>query len=235
MRSVLNAEAKLRWAALSLVIGCCLSVQTSSGQDNRRSGVKIEALPHSLEVKLALSAAPPYLRSEAAVYVLDSAKGYVPERKGTNGFTCYVERTDYLREGFTNDFIVPECQDAEGSRTIVPVEFDVERLRAEGMTPPELKMEIERRFKEGKYHAPARTGVAYMLSPIARLYTGPNSRTTATINMPHYMFFAPNLTEKDFGGGPPMSPYPYLINPGPMSYIILEAGGDQRSQINRDS
>jgi hypothetical protein len=115
----------------------------------------------------------------AQSHLLDPAKGYALERKGANGFTCYVERTDYLREDYGNGFIVPECQDPEGSRTIVPVEFDVERLRAEGkLSPAELKKEIERRFKAGEYHAPARPGIVYMLSPVARLYGDPNSRTT---------------------------------------------------------
>ena len=70
------------------------------------------------------------------MYVLNPAKGYVVERKGTNGFTCYVQRTDYMREDFRNDLIVPECQDPEGSRTIAPVEFEIERLRIEGNLSP---------------------------------------------------------------------------------------------------
>src|SRR5439155_1964776 len=74
---------------------------------------KLERLPQQLEVHLALSAAPPHLRPEATVYVLDPAKGYALERKGKNGFTCYVERTDYTREDFRDDFIVPECQDPD--------------------------------------------------------------------------------------------------------------------------
>src|SRR5215467_9196097 len=61
--------------------------------------LKIESLPKDLEVHLALSAAP-HLRTGTTVYVLDSSKGYVIERQATNGFTCYVQRTDYTREEF---------------------------------------------------------------------------------------------------------------------------------------
>src|SRR5713101_2942895 len=158
-------------AVLLGLLCLCSLAHAQSDAGNSGSGTRVEPLPKSLEVSLALSAAPPYLRSGATVYVLDPAKGYVLERKGTNGFTCYVERTDYVREDYSNGFAVPECHDPEGSRTIVPVEFDIERLRAEGkLNPVDLKKEIVRRFKAGIYHSPARTGIAYMLSPIQELY-----------------------------------------------------------------
>lgn len=196
----------------------------------------LDVIPHELEVKLALSALPPYLRSEATVYVFDPGKGYVLEHQGTNGFTCYVERTDFVREDYPSDLFIPECFDAEGTRTIVPVSFDVARLRAEAkLSPEELKKEITRRFKDGVYRSPSRPGISYMLSPAARLYGGPDSKKVTTVNMPHFMFYAPNLTSKDIGGGPVMGQYPYLINPGPHAYIILNVGETEKAQINRES
>ncbi len=222
--------------AMGILLVFGLLCSPAQAQNRSPNATWVNPLPRSLEVNLALIAAPPHLRSGAAVYVLDPAKGYVLDRKGTNGFTCYVERTDYLREDYGDGFIVPECQDPEGSRTIVPVEFDIERLRSEGkLNPAELKQEIERRFRSGIYHAPARPGIVYMLSPVARLYGGPKSKATMAMNLPHYMLFAPNLTEKDFGGGPVMSQYPYLINPGPMGYIILHVGEAEKARINRES
>ena len=208
------------------------SIQGRAGQ----SKPALEGLPKALEVHLALSAAPPHLRARATVYVLDPTKGYVLERKGSNGFTCYVQRTDYKREDFRNDLIVPECQDSEGSRTIAPVEFEIERLRIEGkLTPTQLKQEIDRRFQAGVFHSPARSGIAYMFSPIARLYGGPDSKQTVFMSMPHYMFFAPNIKGEDVGAGPPMGPYPYFVAPGPMGYIILNVGTSEKAQNNRES
>ena len=55
------------------------------------------------------------------------------------------------------------------------------------------------------------------------------------MNMPHYMFYGPNLTSKDFGGGPPLGPYPYLINAGPHAYMIVTVGETEKAQINRES
>jgi hypothetical protein len=79
-----------------------------------------------------------------------------------------------MREDYSDGYIAPECQDPEGTKSIVPVEFDIERLRAEGkLSPAELKQQIIRKFKDGVYHSRARPGIAYMLCPVVRLYGGP--------------------------------------------------------------
>jgi len=52
------------------------------------------------------------------------------------------------------------------------------------------------------------------------------------VNMPHYMFYAPNLSSKEIGGGPVMGRYPYLINPGPHAYMIVNVGEAEKAQIN---
>ncbi|HEX8765616.1 MAG TPA: hypothetical protein VF740_10665 [Candidatus Acidoferrum sp.] len=62
----------------------------------------------------------------------------------------------------------------------------------------------------------------------------PGSVETRTVNMPHYMFYAPNLTRKDIGGGPVMGRYPYLINPGPHAYMIVNVGEAEKAQMNQE-
>jgi hypothetical protein len=59
----------------------------------------------------ALSAAPEHLRGSASVYVLKQA-GFVLARKGTNGFSCIVNRDHPLNQK-------PTCYDAEGSETML--------------------------------------------------------------------------------------------------------------------
>lgn len=209
------------------------TAQQSSNNKNRSSLV---ALPRDLETKLALSALPPYLRADATVFLLIPSKGYELGQKGTNDLTCFVERTDWVREEYRNDLLIPECFDAQGTRTIVPVSFDVGRFRGQGkLKPHELKAEITRRFQDGTYHSPSRPGICYMLSPIQRLYGGSGSKETHTVEMPHFMFYAPNLTSKDIGGGPVMGRYPYLINPGPHAYIIVNVGERERAQISQEA
>jgi hypothetical protein len=206
--------------------------------DTRRAAANdttLTPLPRDIEVKLALSALPPHLRANATIFVLEPAKGYVVERQGESGFTCFVERTDYVRAEYRDDLLVPICFDPEGTRTIEPVSFDVARIRAEDtLSAQELKNLIARRFTEDVYHSPVRPGISYMIAPIMRLYMGPGSKDIATVNMPHYMFYAPNLSSADFGGGKIFGPYPYLANPGPHAYMILHVGNAEKAEINRE-
>ena len=219
-----------------IVLGAGLLSGSGGQTSDGLGGNRLEALPRDLEVRWALSAIPSYLRSDATVDILDPAKGYVPARQGGNGFNCFVERTDYVREDYRKDLIYPLCFDPEGSKTIMPVSFDVARIRSEGkVSPAALHQEIMRKLKDGIYHSPARPGISFMLSPVTRLYGGPGSNETRLMNMPHYMFYGPNLTSKDFGGGPPLGPYPYLINAGPHAYMILNVGEAEKTQINRES
>ena len=54
-----------------------------------------------------------------------------------------------------------------------------------------------------------------MVSPIITAYHGPGSKEVMTVAMPHLMFYAPNLTASDFGGGPLRGTYPYVFDQGP--------------------
>jgi hypothetical protein len=51
--------------------------------------------------------------------------------------------------------------------------------------------------------------------------------------MPHLMFYAPNMTPKDFGAGPVMGPYPNSLQPGPHGYMIVNMGATEKAEINR--
>src|SRR5438132_592531 len=85
----------------------------------------LEPMPHSLEVRFALSALPPNLRDGATVYVSDPAKGYVKERTGTNGQSCFVSRTEWKFADYRNDIYDPTCYDATGAKYHMQVLFDV--------------------------------------------------------------------------------------------------------------
>jgi hypothetical protein len=83
------------------------------------------------------------------------------ERQGTNGFTCFVERTDYVRAEYRDDLLVPICFDPERTTTIEPVSFDVARVRAEErLSAQELKNVIVQRFTDGVYHSPAQPAIS---------------------------------------------------------------------------
>src|SRR5439155_9011126 len=114
-------------------------------------------LPRALEIDLALSAATRHLRDEATVWVLDKT-GYAIARQGKNAFTCVVSR----RAGD----LFPVCWDAEGARSLLPLDFEDAQLRLSGKSGSEIEAIVAERFKSGRYHAPSRAGIAYMLSPM---------------------------------------------------------------------
>ena len=80
-------------------------------------------LPRALEIDLALSAAPKHLRDDATVWVLDKS-GYAIARKGGNAFACVVSR----RAGD----LFPVCWDAEGTRSLLPLDVEDAQLRLSG-------------------------------------------------------------------------------------------------------
>jgi hypothetical protein len=213
------------------------SESSSAQRGPAQDAPKLERMPRDLEIQFALSALPLHLRADASVYVLDPAKGYESARKGTNGFECIVERTEWERADFRDDVYAAMCYDAEGSRKALPVWMDAAKLRAEGkLNAEELKQEITRRFKNGTYRVPARSGVSYMIAPLMRTYhsTSFEDKDVMTMNGPHYMFYAPHVKDSDIGGKF-NSPYPFMLSTGGQDYIILLVGDAERETINRES
>jgi hypothetical protein len=204
---------------------------------------QLEKMPAALETDFALSSLPPQLRPGATVYLLDPNKGYYVARKGTNGFVCYVSRTGWEWGEFRKDIAAAISFDAEGARTIFRVDQDVEAMRASGkFTALQIRDLVLDRIRKGIYKAPARAGVSYMLGPVMRTYTGtPASKEVMTMNMPHYMFYAPYITNTDIGNIPDgKADGPVVINPddlllgtrkGPFGFIILPAGEKEAAKI----
>lgn len=74
----------------------------------------------------------------------------------------------------------------------------VGEMLAAGKTADEVKSEIAAGFKSGKYHRPARTGIAYMLAGDVQLAPG-TGQVTKTQFPGHYMIYAPGVTNIDIG------------------------------------
>jgi hypothetical protein len=199
----------------------------------------LEKMPALLEARLALSALPPTLREKAAVYVLDPAKGYVLERAGANGQSCFVGRTEWKFADYRNDVYDPICYDATGAKNHMRVWFDVAELRAKGVKPEAMKKEIEARYRSGVYKAPDHAGVSYMTAPLMRSYMSLDPKdidSVMTMSMPHLMYYAPNVTAADIGGMPcpPCTPYPFVFEPGPHGYMIQRLGDAESAKIVAD-
>jgi len=226
-----------------VIIGVLFSL-TANAENRQTPKVlnKIEPLPKDLEIQLALSALPPHLRDNATVYILNPDKGFEVARKGTNGFHAFVARTgdDTFRGSwpftkYRDDILYPISFDQAGAKAQMRVFFDAAEMQANGTPPGELKKIIKERYKSGYYKAPERAGISYMLSPILRTYWNPEeSDSVVTANIPHVMYYAPNVSNEDIGGGKPGGMYPFVIMPGPHGYMIQLLGLTERAAINKE-
>ena len=172
-------------------------------------------LPRDLEIELALNAAPKHLREGAAVLVLD-AGGYVKAREGSNAFTCVVSR----RGGD----VFPVCWDAEGVKSLLPIDLDAAKARLAGRTNAEIEQMVASGFKDGRYRAPSRPGIAYMLSPLRYRIDEQGHAVRANPN-PHVMFYGPYLTNADIGSdGNQAGPAFLALGGTPHALIIVPIG-----------
>jgi hypothetical protein len=214
----------------------------------------LQPLPRELEMELALSALPPHLREQATVYVLNPARGFEVARQGSNGFHALVARTgdDTFRGSwpltrFRDDILYPIGFDPAGARAQMRIFMDAAGMQARGTAPRELKETMMRRLAEHYYPAPERGGIAFMLAPIVRTYSNPEQGEDAlTLNVPHVMYFAPNLSNQDVGGAFPTadqfhyltehrhwpgSVYPFVILNGPHGYMVQFLGTAERAAL----
>jgi hypothetical protein len=168
------------------------------------------SLPREEKIKLAESAARPEVSENAAILVLDRT-GYVKVRDGSNGCSCFVDRqTPWNQE--------PTCFDAEGSATTLPTRLFVEKQRAQAKTEDQIKSELDEGYKTGRFKAPAKPGIVYMMSD--KIFLLINNKL---VHGPaHLMFYAPYATERDIGSPPGSRDMPHLIRAGqPDAYIIV--------------
>lgn len=224
---------RIRFALSIIAIGL-------AGMSAQATETTLEQMPAELETRFALSALPPAMRDQAAVYRLDPEEGYRLSRQGSSGVTCLVERTVWELADFRNDIYIPLCYDAVGTKAHLKVIMDAATLRAQGMSPADLKTEIENRYRTNAYKAPEKPGLSYMIAPVMRT-VGPPDMKVHTMPMPHLMFYAPNMTNKDIGARPDLTVhasllYPFIDRQGiaEQSYMIQLVGEAEKAKILAD-
>jgi hypothetical protein len=162
------------------------------------------------ETTLALAALPEPLRAGAGVYVL-GPKGYRLARQGTSGIHCLVGRD-------RPDTQEPICWDKEGSETILPLALAKAEWRAAGASEQEIDRRQHEGFATGKFRAPRRAGVSYMLSTENWVFNGQR----VVKYHPHVMVYAPYVTNADIGATGKDPNAPWVLNEGsPHAYIIV--------------
>src|SRR5215468_5931816 len=167
--------------------------------------------PRAEKVRLAKGAAPPEISDHSTVYVLEST-GYVKTQDGSNGFSCFVDRQTPLNQE-------PTCFDAEGTATTLQTRLFAEEQRAKGRTEDQIKADLDAGYKSGKFLAPRKPGIVYMLSDSIYLFIAQNHQIVHA--PPHLMFYAPYATEKDLGSPPPAMNLPRLIRAGQPDAVMI--------------
>jgi hypothetical protein len=198
-----------RFSLAVLLLGSC---SLALAQSNNLKPAYDFSLPREERIKLSESAAPAEISTKATVYLLEPT-GYVKVREGTNGFSCFVDRQHPLN-------LEPTCFDAEGSATTLLTRLFAEELRAQGKSEKEVNTAIQAGYKSGKFLAPRKPGIVYMMSSSGYLY---NAQSNQLVHMPpHLMFYAPYATDKEIGSPPASVDMPHIIRPGqPDAYIVV--------------
>lgn len=207
----------------------------------QKSDWQLDKMPGDLETDYALSALPPHLRNNATVYLLDPKKGYYVGHQGSNGYICFISRTEWEWSDYRDDVCTPISYDAEGARAIFPIYMAVAAMRASGKyQATQIRDTIKHRIMTGVYKAPSKPGMSYMLAPVMRVYpAGPDVKQPITVSMPHYMLYAPYLTEenarykKGTDGLTLANPDNAILGngKGPYGYVIIPATEKEKAVI----
>ena len=164
--------------------------------------------PRETQIRIAQSAAPKEISEKADIYILGK-NGYELAVKGSNGFTCAVEREKL-------DTMEPECYDREGSRTTFKARSFVEAQRASGVSEEKIEKAVAAGYKSGRFKAPAKPGIVYMMSDSNYVFD-PDAKQI--IHFPgHLMFYAPYATKETVGTG---AGAPYIVHPGEPDALLI--------------
>ena len=170
-------------------------------------------LPRELEIALARSAGPASVSAGATVYVLTD-KGYVVADSGTSGAACYVSRS-------WPESLEPHCFDAEGAKTILPMEMHRVEMLANGRAMVEVEQEIADGIIAGRFRIPSRPAMSYMMS-CAQQLIGDDGQPAGKWRA-HLMIYYPYLTDESIGlaAGPDLKAA-VVVNPGtPEANIMI--------------
>jgi hypothetical protein len=108
-----------------------------------------------------------------------------------------------------------------------------EELRAEGKSEAEIKDDIAKGYKDGRFKVPG-PGFLFMMSNENYVYDSQSKQSGFV--PPHLMFYAPYKTAKDVGYesvSPTM--VPYLTNPGPEGLIVVATTKPAEDSSSGDS
>jgi hypothetical protein len=193
--------------------GCCrvlltLLALTAGGVAAQESDYP--ELTSDEELRLAMSAGPLSVTTEADVYVM-TPRGFERAVEGSNGFSCLVVRSAAQR-----GTIAPHCLNDAATSTVLPSLLREGELQARGMSAEAIAAEMNRQWASGELPLPSGPAYAYMLSSGQRL--GAAGRFE-----PHFMLYVPYATNADIGGDPARQQFPFVgpFENHPLSTVVI--------------
>lgn len=181
------------------------------------------------EIALARTAAPPAISRDATVLVF-TPRGYVTAEKGTNGFTCLVERSwtsPFGSDEFWNfKNRSPICYNPPASRTVLLYTLRRADLVVAGRSKATMLASVRAAVARKQLPVPEPGSMAYMLSKLGYLADG------AGAWVPHLMIFAPQSESAgkgaswgaDLPGSPIVFDTTHRILPEPETIFMIPVG-----------
>ena len=199
-----------RAAIFGLVVLGAAQAATAASQVSRTAYPEMASAAEYLtpnraaEISLARSAAPPAISGSATVMVL-SSEGYQTAVKGTNGFTCLVERawmSPFDSPDFWNPKVrSPVCYNPAATRSILPITRYRTRLAQSGVSKLDMFDEIRAAIARKELPAPEPGAMSFMMSKDGYL-----GDTAGGPWHSHVMFYIPGTDISSWGANLPGSP-----------------------------
>lgn len=163
------------------------------------------------EIRLAMSAGPPTVSSDADIYVLGEA-GFEKAVSGSNGWACLV-----VRSAADARTLAPHCLNPYAERTVLRAFLLEGELQRQGLSQEAISSELTRRFENGDLPLPEGPAYAYMLSKGQRI--GPQ----AGAFKPHFMLYVPYVTNAAIGGDPGNQAFPFVgpYEDHPLATVVI--------------
>jgi hypothetical protein len=160
-------------------------------------------MPQSSEIELARSAAPASISDKATVLALDS-HGYQTAVRGTNGFTCLVERSwmaPFESPDFWNPKIRgPVCYNPAASASILTYTLRRTKLALAGDSKERILGELRAAIARNELPSPEPGAMSYMMSKQGYLSDADGAWHS------HLMFHLPKVAGTSWGANLPGSP-----------------------------
>ena len=128
----------------------------------------------------------------ARVWVFAEGTYVIADSGRAGGTECYVGR------GWPQA-LEPHCFDAEGARTIMPIEMRQSELLHRGISGDSVQREIAAGITSGRLRFPIRPAMSWMLSSAQVLFDDDGRGVGAW--KPHIMIYYPYLTAEAAGTG----------------------------------